>query len=96
MVFINRGCATIACPDPIEKIIKGRDFWTFRRAREAMAHANKEKDRIISLAKTAYEEEKKRGYNDGVEFAKLEQSQNMIAIVSQTVDYFSSVESQMV
>ncbi len=95
MVFISRG-HVLSHPDLAEKVIKAEDFWAFAQAKQALSEAKIEEDRIISSACLAYEEEKKRGYREGLEMAKLEQSANMIAIVSQTVDYFSKVEVQMV
>ncbi len=96
MVFIDRMKVFPPRPAPQNKVIKGKDFWAFNRARQVLAAANVEKKRIIESALNAFEEEKKRGYREGQESAKFEQSANMIAIVSQTVDYFSKVESQMV
>ncbi len=95
MVFIARS-DILSRVEVADKVIKGRDFWAFSRAKKALMDANDEKDRIVGAACTAYEDEKKRGYREGVELAKLEQSANMIAIVSQTLDYFSKVEAQMV
>ncbi len=96
MVFIDRNKFASPRPDSIAKIIKGNDYWAFSRARQVIAIANDEKNRIIQAAHRAYEAEKNRGYQEGQERAKFEQSANMIAIVSQTVDYFSKVEAQMV
>ena len=45
---------------------------------------------------SAFEAEQHRGYREGREAARLEQTANMIEIIGQTVDYFSKVEAQMV
>ncbi len=95
MVFIARS-DILNRLEVADKVIKRRDFWAFSRAKKALADANNEKDRILNSAIAAYEGEKKRGYREGMELAKLEQSANMIAVVSQTLDYFSKVEAQMV
>ncbi len=96
MVFIDRTKTLTPRPESQGKVIKGKDFWTFSKARQVLASANGEKKRIIESAINEFEEEKKRGYREGQESAKFEQSANMIAIVSQTVDYFAKVEAQMV
>ncbi len=95
MVFIARS-NVLKRPDTDGKIIRANDFWSFCDAQQALSDANNEKIQIIAESRLVFEEEKKRGYREGVELAKLEQSANMIAIVSQTVDYFSKVEAQMV
>ncbi len=82
--------------DSAKRIIKSNDLLAFKCAKQIIADANNIKDEILAEAKIKYEEEKYRGYKEGREQAKFEQSANMIAIVSQTVDYFSKVEIQMV
>jgi type III secretion protein L len=48
------------------------------------------------LAQAAFEEERQRGYADGMAEAQMEQAEKMIETVSRTVDYFSKVETDMV
>jgi type III secretion protein L len=95
-VFIIRDYADLSRPEIAGKIIKAKDFWAFKDAERALADAESKKQEIISAAELAYEAERQRGYAEGNEKAKLEQSGNMVEIVSQTVEYFSKVESQMV
>jgi type III secretion protein L len=95
-VFIIRDYADLSRPDASEKIIKAKDFWAFKDAERALADALNKQQEIISAAENAYEAEKRRGYAEGNEEAKLEQSGNMVEIVSQTVEYFGKVETQMV
>ncbi len=96
MVFIERNKGDVAKPESAKKIIKSADFWAFKCASGIIDSANSDREKIILEAHAAYEKEKIRGYKDGRDQAKFEQSANMIAIVSQTVDYFSKVEAQMV
>ncbi len=96
MVFIVRDASQLSRPDSAQKVIKARDFWAFKEAQGALADALDRKDEILSGAHAAYEAERQRGYSDGSESARLEQSGNMIEIVSKTVEYFGKVESQMV
>ena len=83
-------------PDSRNKIIRNEDYWDYLEAKQVIADAVSRKSKIIQDAKLAFEEEKKRGYRDGFEEAKLEQSSNMIEIIGKTVDYFARVEAQMV
>ena len=76
-------------------MIRAKDFWAFKDVERALADALEQQQQIITSAEQAYEAEKKRGYAEGSEEAKLEQSGNMVEIVSQTVEYFGKVETQM-
>ncbi len=96
MVFIHRADQELSRPEAEGKVIKAQDFWTYRKARQAMAEGIARRDRIIGAALSAFEAEQQRGYREGREAARLEQTANMIEIISQTVDYFAKVEAQMV
>ncbi len=96
MVFIHRANQELSRPEPAGKVIKAGDFWAWRKARQAVAEGVKRRDQIIGDARAAYEAEKQRGYREGREAARLEQTANMLEIIGQTVHYFSKVEAQMV
>jgi type III secretion protein L len=95
-VFVIRDYADLSRPEVAGKIIKAKDFWAFKDAERALADALDKRQQIISSAKDAYRAERQRGYAEGTEEAKLEQSGNMAQIVSQTVEYFGKVENKMV
>jgi type III secretion protein L len=96
MVFIVRAAKDIETPIPRNKIIKAEDAWVVKAASEALAAGNARRQAIESAAMAAFEAEQRRGYLEGREQAKVEQSGNMIDIISRTVDYFAKVEAQMV
>jgi type III secretion protein L len=96
MVFIVRSDTAIGHPVSSGKIIRGKDFWAFREAREAVAAGEARRDAIVAAGLSAFETEQRRGFQSGLEAARLEQTSNMIEIISQTVDYFSKVEAQLV
>ncbi len=96
MVFIARNTQGLARPIPKTKILVAEDVWAFTSARQAIAAANARRIEIEAAAVAAFEAEQKRGYLEGREEARIEQSGNMIEIISQTVDYFAKVEAQMV
>ncbi len=96
MVFIVRNAKEVARPVPDRKVIRAEDAWACKSAREAIAAGLSRRDEIVSASLVAFEAEQRRGYLEGRETAKLEQSGNMIEIISQTVDYFAKVEAQMV
>ncbi|HVZ45017.1 MAG TPA: HrpE/YscL family type III secretion apparatus protein [Ramlibacter sp.] len=96
MVFVVRDHSRLSRPEVAGKIIKAKDFWAFKEMERALADAKQEGEQIRAEAKEEYEAERRRGYERGTEEARLEQSSNMVEIVSQTVEYFTNVESQMV
>ncbi len=96
MVFIHRANQELSQPEAEGKVIKAEDYWTYRLAWQALAEGTARRDQIIGAALSAFEAEQHRGYREGREAARLEQTANMIEIIGQTVDYFAKVETQMV
>ena len=96
MAFIIRSDQELSLLDRSAKVIKAQDFWAYKQAREAVAEGMKRHDQIVDAAHAAFETEQRRGYLEGKETARLEQTGNMIGIISQTVNYFAKVEAQMV
>lgn len=96
MAFLIRRQETLGRPDTAAKVIKAVDVWAYQDTKRAIAEAVARRDQIIDAAHAAFEAEQRRGYREGQEAARLEQTGNMINIISQTVDYFARVEAQMV
>lgn len=82
--------------DPAAKVVRAEDVATLREAEQALAAAHAQAQCVLEQAKAAFEAERARGYQEGLEEAKLEQAENMIENVSRTVDYFAKVEGRMV
>ncbi|HZY20513.1 MAG TPA: HrpE/YscL family type III secretion apparatus protein [Ramlibacter sp.] len=82
--------------DPARKIVRAEELGALRSAEDAVALANAQADAIRQQAQEAYEAERRRGYEEGKEEARLEQAEQMIENVSRTIDYFGKVEGRMV
>jgi len=82
--------------DPSRKIIRFAEVAALHDAQQLIAAANAQAEAIVAQARAAFEAERKRGYEEGIEEAKLEQAEQMIENVSRTIDYFGKVESRMV
>ncbi len=82
--------------DPSRKIIRFAEVAALNDAQRMLAAANAQAEAIVAQAHAAFEAERQRGYEEGVEEAKLEQAEQMIENVSRTIDYFGKVESRMV
>jgi type III secretion protein L len=78
------------------RIIKADEFSTAHDARAILDEARAEAARIVDEAKEVYERERKRGFDEGSETAKLEMAERMIDAVGSIVDYLGTVEHDMV
>ena len=96
MAFIIRRTQELAQLDTVSKVIKADDFWQYQQAREMMSSAREKRDQILDASLAGFEAEQRRGYRQGRDEARQEQAQKMIGVISQTVDYFSKIEAQMV
>jgi type III secretion protein L len=96
MVLDIRDAGQLSRPSPSRKVIKAADFWAFGKAEETIAEAVCRSEQIVSAAQAAFDAEKERGYREGTETARLEQSARMLEIISQSAEYFSRVEARMV
>jgi type III secretion protein L len=78
------------------RIVKADDFATSQDARAIIEQARADAAQIVADAKEAFERERQRGFDQGVEAAKHEMAEQMITAVGNTVDYLGKVEHDMV
>jgi len=78
------------------KVIKAADYAAWAEGRELLESARRQAAEIAEAAKQAFEEERQRGFEEGVTEARLEAAEQMVENVSRTIDYFASVEGRMV
>jgi type III secretion protein L len=102
MVFVVRQSSGLdgEQPDtrlaPAGKVVKAADVWAFKEAQALVADARRRAADIIAGAEAALEAERVRGYQEGLEQAKLEAAGQMMETVGRTVDYFARVEDRIV
>lgn len=77
-------------------LLKASEVAVWQQSQDILARAHAEAGRIRSEALHAFEEEKKRGYQEGLEQAQMDQTDQMIETASRTVDYFAGVEQRIV
>ncbi|CAM2065484.1 HrpE/YscL family type III secretion apparatus protein [Sulfidibacter corallicola] len=80
---------------PGKKIIKAAEYQAFTEAHALIEAARHEADRIVGEARVVYEQEKKRGYEDGLEEGKMNLSLQMMDTITQTVNYFAKIEEEI-
>ena len=77
------------------RIVKATEVATAKSAAEIIAAAEAEAARICEEAKAAFESEKKRGYEKGLQDGKLEIAMQKMELVDQSVAFMESVEGKM-
>jgi type III secretion protein L len=83
-------------PDADAPLLRAREVSAWHDARGLVAHAQSQAEDIVGRAQEAFEAERRRGYQEGYEQARLEEAERMIDAVGRTVDYLGSVETEMV
>lgn len=94
-------------PSPDARWLRSDDFLAFREANQIVAEARQESERIradaqkkansiIVEAEKAYEEQKRAGYEEGLNKALEESAGRMLDTVEYTIDYLSYIEDKVV
>jgi len=78
------------------RVVKASDVATVRSAAEIVADAEAEAARIRAEAKAAFEAEKKRGYEEGIQNGKMEMAMLKLDQVDSSVAFMENVEAKMV
>ncbi|MEY3665738.1 MAG: hypothetical protein RLZZ153_1920 [Pseudomonadota bacterium] len=87
---------SLAKPDGSELVLKAGDVSAVKDAQQLLAQARAQAQQILASAQQAFEAERQRGFEAGLEEARLEQTERMIDIASRTVDHFASIEQRTV
>lgn len=77
------------------RLVKASEVATVKSAEEIVAAAETEAARIREEAKSEFEAEKKRGYDEGLQAGKLEIAMQKLEQVDQSVAFMESVERKM-
>ncbi|MDC5707117.1 HrpE/YscL family type III secretion apparatus protein [Vibrio europaeus] len=77
------------------KVLKAREYLSYLDSQHLVEAAHAKADSIVESAQQAYESEKQRGYQDGLQRAEIENAQTMIATLAKCNDYYLQVEQKM-
>ena len=77
------------------RLVKVSEVATAKSAADIISDAEAEADRIRDEAKAAFEAEKKRGYEEGLQTGKMEIAMQKMEQVDQSVAFMESVERKM-
>jgi len=79
-----------------KKVIKAEEYAVYAEAEDILEKARQDAEQIIAEAGQVYEEEKERGYQDGMMEGKLAHSEQMMDTVTKTVAYLGSMEEKVI
>jgi type III secretion protein L len=77
------------------RVVKASDVATAMTAAEIVSAAETEAARIREEAKSAFEAERRRGYEKGLQDGKMEIAMQKLELVDQSVAFMESVEGKM-
>ena len=77
------------------RLVKAAEVATVKSAAEIIAAAEEEAARIREEAKVAFEQEKKRGYEKGLQDGKMEIAMQKLEQVDQSLAFMEAVEQKM-
>jgi type III secretion protein L len=82
-------------PSPGLPVLKKKDYALLLQAEQILAHARAEAGAIRVEAQKAYETEKARGYEQGLNESRMEMAERMLDTVSAGVDYLEGLEGTL-
>jgi type III secretion protein L len=81
---------------PGVQVVRRADWLVWTESQALLVAAREQAERMAVEARDAFEAERRRGYEEGVQAARLEQSQDMIERVAHTAAFYGRVEQRMV
>ena len=92
MLLINKPDFTLVSD---RRLVKATDVATVRTASEIIAAAEADAAKVREEAKAAFEAERKRGYEKGLQDGKMENAMQKLEQIDQSVSFMESVERKM-
>lgn len=81
--------------DPSAKVLKSQDYADYLESEEIIRKARDHAREILEQSRQAYEKEKQRGFEEGLAESKVDQAEQMLKVVSRTINYLSEVEKAL-
>ncbi|MEM8985358.1 MAG: HrpE/YscL family type III secretion apparatus protein [Pseudomonadota bacterium] len=81
--------------DPALRVLKARDYATARKAEATLIDAQQHSEAILIDAQNTYKEEKARGRDEGLAEAQGEVAEQILNVVSRSVDYLAGAEAEV-
>ncbi|MDE0155253.1 MAG: FliH/SctL family protein [Gammaproteobacteria bacterium] len=78
------------------KIIKAEDYRAWLEARQLISAVKEQERQARERHEAVYEQQKKAGYEDGLEQAKAQEAELIFSTTAQVIEYISSIEQTLV
>lgn len=82
--------------DPEKKILKAKDYSVYLKVHETLELARDQAAKIVEDAKRFFEEEKKRGYEEGMDAGNQKIAETMIESAARSVENFEEFENDVI
>lgn len=82
--------------EPGCKVLRAAQMQVLADSQQALDTAARQADLLMAQAQAAFEAEKRRGYDEGVEMARMEAAERLVENVARQVDFFARLEGRMV
>lgn len=93
MLYLKEKTYTI---DPNKKILKAEDYSAYLNAQETLALAKEQSAQIVEDAKKFFEEEKRRGFKEGMDAGNQKIAETMIESAAKSVENFAEFENDVI
>jgi len=80
---------------PDAKVVRAEQYQAYLDARQVVARAEAEAERIREEARQEFERQKRQGYEDGMREAQAVMAEKMIDTVSRSVEFVAAMEHQV-
>lgn len=80
---------------PDTRLLKARDYQALVDARRLLAETQQQTQELLAEAAREYERQKQRGYEEGMNQAKLEMAERLIQAAEHSVNYLAHLENKV-
>ncbi len=92
ILVLNPGDFQLA---PDTRVIKAHEYAELQDAEKIIEAAQQQAEQIVQRANEVYEEQKKKGYEEGIQSARIDQADQMFKMVSRSVEYLAGLEGKL-
>jgi type III secretion protein L len=86
----------LAMTNPTQWVLSPDEVRQWQTAEQVLQEARAQAERIKAQAQDAFEAEKQRGYDEGLDMARMDEAERLIENATRTVEYFAGIEQKIV
>ena len=81
--------------DRNKKLLSAEEYSQVVKAADIMTQAREKAEQIVAAAEDIYQKEKERGYDEGLAQSKLDQAEQMMNMVGNSINYLAEMELKL-